>query len=169
MIQKEKWFFIGALLALYFCIVWYAYTQRVAAWQTEQPCTTACARTATPITTPEARSTPAEENTESQPPILVVNEYHPATCTGEYPDKPILQGFAVINETTDRYSWWPSVNADKYAVVYGYSPDALIYGVDNISKDTTSIVLGNLQPNTQSWAQVWAYKGECVTRSDIVN
>ena len=81
-----------------------------------------------------------------------------------------MQGFKVINPTTDEYSWHPSVGGvDKYAVVYGYSPDALVYGVDNIGSDATSIQIGGLRPNTQSWLQVWGFKNNCVTKSVIFN
>jgi hypothetical protein len=125
----------------------------------------------TPETTPSARvvyGLPGDGRSDGKSDGR--GEFHPAACGGVFPDKPLLQGFKVIDSTTDEYSWWSPVSGvDKYAVVYGYKPDELVYGVDNISKDVTSIRIGNLRPNTQSWLQVWGFKGECVTKSDVFN
>lgn len=124
--------------------------------------------TPTPLVTPEAGPSGNPDVSVYQP--NCTDGYCPAVCNGVYPDKPILQGFKVINDTTDEYSWWGSVGGvDKYAIVYGYKPDELVYGIDNVPANATSIQIGNLRPHTQSWLQVWAYKGECVTKSDIFN
>lgn len=121
----------------------------------------------TPTATSEATPTQIQRN-ESLPTVTDIS-YHQTTCDGIYPDKPLVQGFEVIDETTDKYSWWPAQNADKQAVVFGYAPDQLTMGQDNLPSTQGSIVLTNLKPNTQTWVQVWAFKGQCVTKSDIVN
>lgn len=135
-----------------------------------------CREAPTPTPTPTLEPTPTPEEPKQSsmgggsPQPWSPGPYSPAVCNGVYPDIPLLQGFEVIDSTTDRYSWWaPIGGVDKYAVVYGYSPDALIYGVDNIGRDATSIQISELRPNTQSWLQVWAFKGECVTKSVVFN
>lgn len=123
----------------------------------------------TPTATPEATPTP-EQSTGSLPTFAAsTTEANNPSCDGNYPDKPLIQGFQVINETTDRYSWWPAPNADKQSVLFGYAPDQLTMGQDNLPKDQGTIDLQFLKPNTQTWMQVWAFRGECVTKSDIVN
>jgi hypothetical protein len=133
-----------------------------------------------PTHTPTPTPTPTE--TQPQPPPSNTGgpgdgrsdgahgpAYVPETCTGPIPDKPVLNRFKVINSTTDEYGWEPVKGADKYSVVYGYKPDMLVYGIPELPPSTSSVQIGGLKPNTQSWAQVWAWIGPCASFSNIFN
>ncbi len=91
-----------------------------------------------------------------------------ASCTVPF-DAPLLQGFQRLSPTSVEFSFWGVRDVDKYSVVFGYSQDNLIYGIENVANDQTSFVLNDLQPNTNVWAQVWDWKNGCAEKSEIID
>lgn len=67
------------------------------------------------------------------------------------------------------FSRWRVLGVDKYALVYGYSQDALPYGVDSIGTDATSITIDSLEPNRTVWAQLLAYKAGYASYSTVID
>jgi hypothetical protein len=137
---------------------------------TGTPCPTETV-TPTPTATPEATVTP-----EVQPNTSVTN--NPSTDTTEAPkgasctvtfDAPKLQGFTVLGNGSVAFSWWGVPNVDKYSIIYGYTPDSLIYGEDNIPASSTSITLNGLQPGNHVWAKVGAWRNGCEEESNILD
>lgn len=83
---------------------------------------------------------------------------------------PILQGFSESNGV-QTYSWWLSTDPGitKQSIVYGYAPGDEKYGQDNLPASQTSIAIQGLDTTKTSWAQVWAWKGNCVAKSNWFN
>lgn len=120
---------------------------------------------ATPSATPDTPHQDVSDGRSSNPDATLP---HSMACTIAF-DAPILQGFTRVTPTSVAFSWWGVADIDKYALVYGYSPDALVYGVDNIGADATSITIASLEPNRTVWAQLLAYKGGCASYSKIID
>ena len=91
------------------------------------------------------------------------------TCSIPF-TSPILQGFHIVKTVSIQWSWWPVSGVDKYSIIYGYSPDSLIYGEDNIPATSTSIIISNLDfTHPHDYAQVWAWEHGCVEKSTILD
>jgi hypothetical protein len=80
---------------------------------------------------------------------------------------PVLQGFEISGPGSVTLSWWGSPNVSKYSIIYGYTPQGLDYGEDNIPASSTSLTINDLQPFNHLWAIVQAWQGGCVESSNL--
>jgi hypothetical protein len=97
-------------------------------------------------------------------------QYSPATCGGIFTDKPLLQHFVRVSPTEIELGWWrPVSGVDKYSLIYGYKETEMIHGVINIPGNSTGLTIGALRPNTYTFFQLWAWRGECVTKSTVID
>ncbi len=87
----------------------------------------------------------------------------PAYCGTPFA-APILQGFTVDGNGSVTFSWW-GVPTDKYSIVYGYAPDKLVYGADNIPSSSTSFQINGLTPGKSVWAVVSSWRAGCESKS----
>lgn len=90
----------------------------------------------------------------------------PAICNIPF-QAPVLQGFQADGNGSVTFSWWPSPNVSKYSITYGYTPDNLMFGEDNIPSSSTSIQLNGLIPGHNVWAQVQGWQGGCEESSNL--
>ena len=90
-------------------------------------------------------------------------------CSGVYPDFPLLLHFKRVSPTEVELGWWKVNNADHYSLVYGYYGEAMVHGVVFLNSDVTRFTIGNLRPNTPINAQLWAWNGQCVSRSATID
>lgn len=84
-------------------------------------------------------------------------------------ESPKLQGFKALGNGSVEFSWWGVPDVDKYSIIYGYDSNKLEFGIDNISSSSTSITLNGLTKGKSVWAQVWAWKGGCAEKSNILD
>lgn len=84
---------------------------------------------------------------------------------------PILQGFTVNGKGSVTFSWWKSTASgiSKQSIRYGYSPEKLVYGADNLSSDATSLKIDFLKPGEHVWAIVTAWKDGCAQDSNLLD
>lgn len=109
-----------------------------------------------PTATPSAEQSPGTNGTQG--------DYFTPTCNIPF-NAPLLQGFQRLSPTSVNFSWWGVEGIDRYSIVYGYSQDQLIYGVNDIGKGT-SFTINSLEANRTVWAQVYAWKGQCASISN---
>lgn len=123
--------------------------------------------TPTPIASPSATPTPGNNNSRGSGGDGQSNQApRPAVCEIPF-QAPILQGFSADGNGSVTFSWWPSPNVTKYSITYGYAPDKLIYGEDNIPSTSTSLQINGLTPGQNVWAQVQAWQGGCEESSNL--
>lgn len=121
---------------------------------------------ATPSATPTPTSTPSGSTTSTGSTGSGGNNA-PQAAVCEIPwQAPILQGFQAGQSGSVTFSWWGSPNVDKYSIIYGYAPNSLIYGEDNIPSSSTAITINNLQPGAHVWAIVSSWRGGCAEASN---
>lgn len=90
------------------------------------------------------------------------------SCDGIYTDSPLLLHFVRISPTSYEIGWWKPVSGvDKYSLIYGYYGEAMKYGVADIGSHVTRFTIGGLRAGIKIHAQLWAWRGQCVTR-DVV-
>lgn len=144
-------------------------TKEPKCWEDED-----CEPTVTPTVTPSPEASPSPTPIETQGPGNIPS--NPSTDTTEAQgaatcniafSAPILDGFQADGNGSVTFSWWGVSNIDKYSITYGYSPDALIYGEDNIPSSSTSIELNGLIPGHNVWAQVQAWRNGCEESSNL--
>jgi hypothetical protein len=118
-----------------------------------EPCPTASP-------TPEQTAPPAVSTTDG--PVGAPNP----SCNAPI-DAPKLTGFKVEGSDSVTFSWWPSTstNVDSESIIYGYTQDQLIYGVNNLDKSTTSFTIKGLA-GFPVWAKVGAWSEGCVVWSN---
>jgi len=125
-------------------------------------CTISCEE---PTPTPHSSTTSEASSNAGTP-----GSANPATCNSIYTDKPLLQHFIRTSATEIQLAWWKPVGgADKFSLIYGYSLSAMIYGIPAIPGNSTGITVGALRPNAYTYFQLWAWRGECVTKSDVID
>lgn len=92
------------------------------------------------------------------------------TCTIPF-DAPNLVSYSRESDGGRTINWWPSEDGsvEKQAIVYGYSEDNLFMGVDNLPKDSKSFTIHGTDLSKVLWVQVWAYKGDCAEKSNIMD
>lgn len=57
---------------------------------------------------------------------------------------------------------------EKFSIIYGETPESLVYGIDNIPADSRGIEIE--RPNwSQTWFQVWSWVQGCAVKSDIID
>lgn len=128
--------------------------------------------TPTDIPTATPSAAPCTENCGNSPTFEgSTTTAHPATCNGDIVASPLLQGYKTEQDGSRTFSWWPSTTdgISKQSVIFGYTPDSLVYGADNLPSSQTSITLKGLDESKSVWAQVWSWKGECVGKSAIID
>jgi hypothetical protein len=133
------------------------------------PCVTP---TPTEEPTPEVTPEPVREAQGGgwSPSPWTPGPYSPAVCTGTYTDAPLLQHFKRVSPTEVELGWWnPVGGADKLSLIYGYYGEPMNMGVVHIDSNVTSFTITGLRPNTPVNAQLWAWKGECVSRSATID
>jgi hypothetical protein len=70
----------------------------------------------------------------------------------------------------DQFNWATSVeNIDKFSIVYGKTPDSLIYGIDNIPADSRGIEINGRDGWSETWWQVWTWRDSCAEKSEIID
>lgn len=129
----------------------------------------------TPEPSPEVSTEPSPTATTSAEPQGFSSPQGPfdapsSSCTAPV-DAPILTGFKANADGTFTISWWKSnsANVDSQSVVWGYSPTALVYGANNLSKDLNSFTVGGMITSGNHWFQVWAYSNGCAVRSNVID
>lgn len=143
-------------------------------WDDDKPCPTITPTpTPTPVASPSAVPTNVPNmggtgNIPSNPHTDTTEAPAAATCTIAF-DAPKLQGFTAGASGSVTFSWWGVANIDKYSIIYGYTPDALIYGEDNISSSATQVQLNLLKPGNHVWAKVGAWRSGCEEESNILD
>lgn len=90
-------------------------------------------------------------------------------CDGIYPGTPLLQGLKRVSDTQVELSWWPASDVNFYSLIFGYQGEPMNMGAVYIDPHATSILVNYLRPNSFINAQLWAWRGQCVTRSNIVD
>lgn len=91
----------------------------------------------------------------------------PVTCTIPF-SPPVIIGFQALGNGSVQFSWLEAdQNISKYSIIYGYSPDALVYGEDNIPSTSTSIQINDLQVGKSVFLEVWGWKNGCSEVSNI--
>ena len=65
------------------------------------------------------------------------------------------------------YAWWASQDQgiDFQAIVFGYTANDLSMGVMPIEKHVTALDITQLHAKQPVFAQIWAFKGGCASRS----
>lgn len=134
-------------------------------WEEDkEPCVTP---TVTPTSTPSAMPTPEVTST----PSTVAQPAPPpaaATCNIAF-DNPLLYGFKLEGNGSVTFTWFDAQSVDKFSIIYGYSPDSLIYGEDNIPSSSRSITLNGLTPGKSVFAIVGAWRNRCEMESNILD
>jgi len=143
----------------------------------------------TPTSTPEETATPSPTQTPEETPIptespLPTTPPHEdsfTTPSGPFDapnpscnppmDSPKLTGFKKDSDGNPVFSWWPSVstNVTSQSIVYGYTPNALVYGVNGLDKNQTSFTIKQTDHSRAVWAQVLAHSEGCAVGSAIVD
>lgn len=127
----------------------------------EEPC---------PTEEPSVTPTPTPISTPSATPVFYQDNSAPSNSCVAPTDAPKLQGFKVEDNGDVTFSWWPSTsNFDDQTLVYGCSPDNLIYGVNGIDKHISQFTIHDFKCNGQRYAQVWANSNGCVAKSNILD
>lgn len=68
------------------------------------------------------------------------------------------------------FSWLDSdTHNTKFSLIYGYNPNKLIYGVDNIPSTSTSLIVGGLIPGKNIFGIVQGWEGQCEESSDVID
>lgn len=57
---------------------------------------------------------------------------------------------------------------EKFSIVYGQTPDSLVYGIDNIPADSRGIEINRPAWN-QTWFQVWSWVKGCPSVSETID
>src|SRR4051812_33910255 len=129
----------------------------------ENPCATP-----TPTPTDECQFNCGGGNVPSNPSTNTTQAPGAAVCDVAF-DKPLLQGFHADGNGSVTFSWWGVAGVDKYSIRYGYKPDALVYGADNIPANSTSFQINGLNVGSNVWAIVSAWKGGCAEDSNLLD
>lgn len=124
--------------------------------------------TATPSATPTPTQPPGNNNGGSSGSTDTTEAPGPTVCNVPF-QAPILQGFQADGNGSVTFSWWPSPNVSKYSITYGYTPDNLMFGEDNIPSTSTSIQINDLIPGHNVWAQIQAWQGGCEESSNLLD
>ncbi len=121
--------------------------------------------TATPSATPAPQGgTGVSDGFASDPGATMA--FHPS-CTIPF-DPPVIIGFAEAGSGSATFSWLESAqDVSKFSIVYGYSPDAMIYGEDNIPSTSTAITISDLESGKNVFAQIYAWQQGCAELSNI--
>lgn len=72
-------------------------------------------------------------------------------------------GKVIFNWATD------TEGIQKFSIVYGYSADNLVYGVDNLPADSRSLDINGLDKSKHTFFQVQAWKDGCMEGSAIID
>ncbi|MGH2611569.1 MAG: hypothetical protein ACRDFB_00800 [Rhabdochlamydiaceae bacterium] len=163
---QKDWLFIFLMIAFGLAILYLWQVTHVAAAIT---CSPIVAPTATPTPTRAPYATPTMSPAPTSTPNTDISKPGNPTCT--IPFKPaILQGWSIPNPGSMTFSWWKSTDSvDKYSITYGYSPNSLLYGEDNIPNTSSSITLNDLIPGNSVWAQIQAWKNGCEAGSNLLD
>jgi hypothetical protein len=124
-----------------------------------------------PPPTPEVTPTEAPHQDNGGGPSFAPSSTlaNPPVCNGDLAGKPLLQGLERDKNNTSvvHLSWWPGEGADHYSLVFWYYGDDVKMGQVNIGNTTQFDITG--LKNKPINAEVWAWKGECATKSDTVD
>lgn len=96
--------------------------------------------------------------------------FHPS-CTIPF-DAPVINQVKVNVDGSITWSWLESASVDKFSIVYGKSPESLVYGQNDlhltknpVTQEYSYDVFG-LDTSTPSWAVVYAWQGQCAELSN---
>jgi hypothetical protein len=124
--------------------------------------------TPTPEATPEPTQAPRRDEGVGYGNVPWSYHYEQPTCNGIFPSKPLLLGFKRTDSTTVHLSWWPSDRVDKYSVEFWYYGDSIHMGQPDIG-NTTQFDIKGLKANKPINALIWAWNGQCVTKSTTID
>lgn len=127
--------------------------------------------TVTPTTavSPTPTSTPntggngggSTENGGNNPPPV-------AQCVNDAFVGPVLVSFTDKGNGTVNFAWTEITGGiNKYSIIYGYSPDSLVYGQDNIPGNVHDWDIHDLKVGSHVWAKVSAWLNNCSVESNL--
>ena len=128
--------------------------------------------TITPTVTPTPTETPCTENcgvgnVPDNPHTNTTNPPAVVTCNIPF-TAPVLVGYQNNGRGSVIFNWLESAQGiEKFSIVYGYSPDKLVYGADNLSADQRSITINGLDSGKSVWAQVYGWVNGCAEVSNL--
>lgn len=95
------------------------------------------------------------------------NQPPPVASCGTPFDRPIIVSFTDKGNGTVNFAWVENQTVDKYSVTYGYSPDNLNMGEDNIAGNSANIDIHDLRVGSHVWLQVQGWFRGCEESSNI--
>lgn len=128
-----------------------------------------------PSISPTATPTPTVSVTSTQPPSNnqggqgggQSNNPPPVAQCGTPFDAPHIVSFTNKDKGTVNFAWTEGQTVDKYSITYGYSPNNLNMGEDNIPGNATNWDIHQLNPGSHVWAQVQAWFNGCEESSNV--
>lgn len=125
--------------------------------------------TVTPEASPSATPIPVNTNTQvagasggqsnNPPPV--------AQCTNNAFVGPVIVSFTDKGNGTVNFAWTEITGGiNKYSMIYGLNPNALVYGQDNIPGNVWNWDIHDLPVGSHVWAQVVAWQNGCAVYSN---
>jgi hypothetical protein len=100
-------------------------------------------------------------------PGSTTNPPAPVTCNIPF-TAPVIVSFKALGHGIVEFDYLNSEEGiSKFSAIYGYSPDQLIYGVDNLPATSRSLTITGLQPGRNVWLQMWNWKNGCAMKSAL--
>lgn len=91
-----------------------------------------------------------------------------AQCVNNAFVGPVIINFTDKGNGTVNFAWTEITGSiDKYSIVYGYSPDALVYGENNIPGNVWNWDIHDLAVGSHVWARVIAWQNGCSVASNL--
>lgn len=85
-------------------------------------------------------------------------------CTIMLETPTVWYGNGALNWATDQK------DIEKFSLIYGQTPDSLVYGIDNIPSDSRGIEVPNgTETWNEVWWQVWTWVNGCASKSEIID
>ncbi len=133
--------------------------------QTEEGCEPSPTPSPEP-TVPTVYSTPF-----SEPSTTENTNYAPKQCPNGDSFKPaIALGGERVDSDTVLLQWIRSTDSvDNYSLIYGYSPDSLVYGIPNLPSTSSEVEVNGVD-SRHVWFQIIAERNNgCNARSNIID
>lgn len=113
------------------------------------------------IASPSASTGGSGGNGGNNPPPI-------AQCKTDAFVGPVIVSFTNKGHGTVNFAWKEITGGiNKYSIVYGYSPNALVFGQDNIPGNVWNWDIHQLNPGNHVWAKVTAWLNNCGVESNL--